>query len=114
MPFNLTPKRLRALRLIQQRPGLRASALIQVCDKERTGDGGAWSGFDRSRTGKQGATRWGAAYAKPLIAAGLVEARTITDHSGRRVHVGWAALYLTDLGQDVARTGKIPGTAPAG
>lgn len=101
MAFNLTAKRLRALRMIQQRPGLLACALVDLCET-RSVAGREFNGFMRSRTGAQGATRWGAQYAKPLIAAGLV--------THRFSDVGWAKLWLTPLGEHVARTGALSGS----
>lgn len=94
-PPTLTPLRLRALRLIQQRPGLRASALAHDLVEGRDG----WTRFERARTGAQAATRWGAAYARPMIAAGWVRAQACRP--------GWAALYLTALGERIARTGTV-------
>lgn len=91
--INLTPKRLRALRLIQQRPGMHVCGLIEVCDRVEASwsQSGDWSGFDRASTGAQAATQWGAAYSKPLIEAGLVRIEYCTPKYGR--------LYLTSEGR---------------
>ena len=101
--MNLTPKRLRALRLIQQRPGIRPGELVDICDRQESSwtRDGTFSGFDKS-TANGAATRWGFGYAKPLIAAGLIDARY-------SVVGGWptTALYLTPKGQEVARSGEL-------
>ena len=104
MTFKLTPKRLRALRLIQQRPGLRPAELTEVTDRQDAPwrKDGTWSGFDRP-TANGAATRWGAGYAKPLIAAGLVYQKTTTIDRWVRT-----AYYLTALGQQVVRYGAMP------
>lgn len=100
--MNLTPKRLRALRMIQQRPGMHPRELVEITDRQDAPwhKGGTWSGFDRP-TAAAAATRWGAGYAKPMIEAGLI----------RRVYQtvnGWPTtrLFLTDKGQEVARSGE--------
>ena len=58
--MHLTPKRLRALRMIQQHPGMVASALVEVCDRQTV----SWQEKDFSRfdkaTANAAATRWGA------------------------------------------------------
>jgi len=101
-PFNLTPKRLSALRLIQQRPGCYLRELIDICDRQVSpiNESRTWSGFDRNGTGKQAATRWGASYARPLVKAGLVQEQFAVP--------GGARLYLTPLGRRVAIEGKMP------
>ena len=65
--MNLTPKRLRALRLIQQKPGCYPSALIDVTDRREVDWGdGTYSGFDKA-IANGAATRWGFGYVKPLV-----------------------------------------------
>lgn len=101
--MTLTPKRMRALRLIHQQPGCYASALIDVCERRPASwtKSGDYSGFDKAATGAQAATRWGAGYVKPLIAAGLVRAEYAVP--------GWARLWLTAKGRDaVTRQSEEP------
>ena len=106
--MNLTPKRLRALRMIQQRPGLLAQALVELCETNACAlMGRERNGFCRSRTGAQAATRWGMAYAKPLAEAGLVVMRGKFPN-GATVYAGGASLTLTELGEHVARSGQMP------
>lgn len=96
-PLRLTEKRLRALRLIQQRPGLFVSDLTDICDAPDL-NGRPFNGFARAHIGAQAATRWGASYARPLIEAGLVVSRPVTP--------GCARLWLTARGQEVAKGGS--------
>lgn len=112
LKINLTPLRLRALRMIQQRPGLSAQALaVELVERrEVTWSDKGWNGFQRSRTGAQAATRWGARYAKPLIDAGLLRASD-KNAAGHRIYSGWKALFLTPLGEVVARDGRLPDSA---
>lgn len=99
--FNLTPMRLRALRMVQQKPGMLASGLAELCEKQSA----SWrakpfNGFDLHPSSAAAATRWGARYAQLMIEQGLMRYR----HSD----VGWGMLYLTSKGQEVARTGEMP------
>ena len=101
--FNLTPLRLRALRMVQQRPGVLASALADLCEKRSA----SWrkkpfNGFDLHPSSAAAATRWGARYAQLMIEQDLMRADVF--HNGP----GWGKLYLTPKGQEVARTGEMP------
>lgn len=111
--MNLTPKRLRALRIIQQRPGCCPAALTEVTDRREVAWGsGTWSGFDKTR-GAQAATRWGHGYVKPLAEAGLVEIRwRMAGVSPYRILE--TCLHLTPLGQRVARSGEMLDADSAG
>lgn len=98
--FNLTPLRLRALRRVQQSPGLLASELADLCEKRAV----SWqkkpvNGFNMTTSGSAAATRWGARYAQLMIEQGLMRADVFHDGPG------WGRLFLTPLGQEVARTG---------
>lgn len=97
--FNLTPMRLRALRMIQQNPDMVASKLAELCKTQKTTWDKEFNGF-KKHNGYQAATRWGAQYAQPLIEQGLVT----HEHN----YYGWAKLRLTKTGEEVARSGKMP------
>lgn len=102
MTFNLTPKRLSALRAIQQRPGMDAQALTDhVCEKKAVSwSSQPWNGFMKSANGNQCATRWGARYAQHLIDQDLVRVQWAKN-------VSWGKLYLTEKGRRVAVSGKL-------
>ena len=97
--MRLTDKRLRALRMIGQRPGMYVSELAEVCDEPDL-NGRPFNGFHLTRTGKQAATQWGASYAAPLVKAGLVRREFCIP--------GCARLWLTRDGQEAARSGAMP------
>ena len=98
--FNLTPLRLRALRAVQQRPGMLASGLADLCEKQTASwRSSPFNGFDLHPSSPAAATRWGARYAQMMIAEGLMRADVFHDGPG------WAKLYLTSKGQEVARSG---------
>lgn len=85
--MNLTELRVRALLLVQEKPGIDAQHvaydLINRCWKP------------------QGATRWGSGYMQPLIKAGLIRAN-------RGLISGFARYYLTELGhQKLARMDDV-------
>ena len=75
--MNLTPMRLRVLRILQQRGAMQANQL-------------AYALIDRRWT-PQGATRWIAGYIRPMVQAGLVGVQL--------KEFGWADLSLTVKGQ---------------
>lgn len=97
--FNLTPLRLRALRMIHQHPGMVAAKLADLCETHDTSWSKDFNGF-KKMNGSQAATRWGARYAQPLIEQGLVDAT----HN----YYGWAKLKLTKKGREVAQSGQMP------
>lgn len=79
--MNLTPLRLRALRVVHQQPGINAQALAyELVDRP-------WH--------PQAATRWGTSYIAPMIAAGYL--------STRRADAGCWRLYLTAKAQETLR-----------
>lgn len=97
--MRLTDKRLRALRMIGQRPGMYVKDLTEVCEA-RDLNGRPFNGFHKSRTGNQSATQWGASYAAPLVKAGLVRREFCVP--------GCARLWLTQDGQEAALSGAMP------
>lgn len=101
--MRLTEKRLRALRMIGQRPGMYVSGLAEICEAPDL-NGRPFNGFHKSRTGKQSATQWGASYAAPLVKAGLVRREFCVP--------GCARLWLTQAGQEAARSGAATEHAP--
>lgn len=86
--FNLTPKRLQALRLIQKHPDCYVGHVAQeVLAGEYRGKRGLWA---------QQATRMGAGYCQKLQEAGLVRINTYTQF-------GYGTVHLTKLGEDTLR-----------
>ena len=86
--FNLTPKRIEALRFLEGRQGgvyvsLLADALLTSEYRRKVGSGFA----------AQQATRSGAGYAVPLIKAGLV--------SKKATPFGWGVVSITEAGRKV-------------
>jgi hypothetical protein len=86
--FNLTPTRIKALRLVKDRPGgvyvrLLAQELLTSEYRQRVGSGFA----------AQQATRSGAGYAVPLIKAGLLNKHATT--------YGWGRVSITEAGLKV-------------
>lgn len=84
-PFNLTAKRLEALRYLADHPrGVYVSGLAEAILTSQ------WRREHQSGFTAQQATRSGAGYALPLIKAGLVSKRD-TDY-------GWGVVSITDAG----------------
>lgn len=88
LEVNLTPLRMRALRIIQQRPWIDAQTLGTALNER---------GYDWNHPGQ--ATRFGAKQVTPLIAAGLVYASRHGE-GGYPITAGWRALTLTQRGLD--------------
>ena len=85
-PFNITPKRLEALRFLADHS--RGVYVSYIADAILTSQ---WRRDHKSGFTAQQATRSGAGYATPLIEAGLVEKRD-TDY-------GWGIVSITDAGR---------------
>lgn len=85
--INLTPLRMRALRIIHQRPWIDAQDLGYELNER----GHPWNHPAQ-------ATRFGSKQVTPLVKAGLVRASDRTE-SGHRLHAGWRTLRLTKLGE---------------
>lgn len=83
--LNLTPTRLRALRIIQQQPGINAQDL-------------AYELVERPWRHPAAATRWGSSYAMPLILSGLI--------SSSPTRPGWKRLTLTTKGRQMVLEGN--------
>ena len=88
MKFNLTSKRIEALRLISARPGIRCDTLADTV-MPRLGRSGNVIGFTA-----QGATRTGAGYCIALEKAGLIKINTYM------VRGGYGECFITDAGLD--------------
>lgn len=100
--INLTPLRQRVLRIVHQQPGLTAQDLGYALDDLRDG-GHGWNHPAQ-------ATRFGAKQATALINAGLIVAKrervqispVTGKHRIEECRAGWAFLYLTTKGSEVA------------
>jgi len=86
--LNLTPLRLRALRIIQQQPYMTAQDLGYELDPRE----------DRKWNHPAQATRWGAKQVTALIKAGLVRTSDYHQDGLNRVSAGWKTLRITDKG----------------
>lgn len=91
--INLTPLRLRVLRIIQQRPWMTAQDLGYALDDCRRG-----YTPDASWNHPAQATRFGAKQVTPLIKARLVFASNLGP-GGYPISAGWKALSLTEAGR---------------
>lgn len=88
--FNLTPKRVEALRFIQKHPDCYVGAVAEavlVGEYRRKNNSGFWS---------QMATRSGAGYCQKLRDAGLITINTHTDY-------GYGRVRLTQFGEDTLK-----------
>ena len=88
--FNLTPKRLEALRFIQKHPDCYVGAVAEAVltgEYRRKHNTGFWS---------QMATRSGAGYCQKLRDAGLITINTLTDY-------GYGTVRLTLLGENTIK-----------
>lgn len=89
MTFNITAKRLEALRFIGQRPGVLVGCVADNVLARTREDGSVRSMWS------QAATRSGAGYCKQLASAGLVRIDTF------QVRSGYGRVSLTAAGQAV-------------